>query len=67
MAYKNKKYGHTKFFENTVLKLLFIAAQSFRVSSIFDLYFIYITAQSIFAVEPSAWVRWKGISIDNFA
>jgi hypothetical protein len=30
---KNKKYGHTKFFENTVSKL-FIAAQTFRVSSI---------------------------------
>jgi hypothetical protein len=25
-----------------------------------------ITAQSIFAAEPSSWARWKGISIDNF-
>jgi hypothetical protein len=25
-----------------------------------------ITAQSIFALEPSAWPRWKGILIDNF-
>jgi hypothetical protein len=22
-------------------------------------------AQSIFAVEPSAWARWKGILIEN--
>jgi hypothetical protein len=24
-----------------------------------------ITAQSIFAVEPSAWVHWKGKLIEN--
>jgi hypothetical protein len=24
-----------------------------------------ITAQSIFAVEPSVWARWKGILIEN--
>jgi hypothetical protein len=24
-----------------------------------------ITAPSIFAAEPSAWVRWKGILIEN--
>jgi hypothetical protein len=26
-----------------------------------------ITAQSIFAVEPSAWARWKGILIEIIA
>jgi hypothetical protein len=26
---------------------------------------LYFIAQSIFAVEPSAWARWKGILIKN--
>jgi hypothetical protein len=30
----------------------------------FDL-LLYITAQSIFAIEPDAWARWKGILIEN--
>jgi hypothetical protein len=36
-------------------------------SSFLDFRFILsITAQSIFALEPSAWTCWEGISIDNF-
>jgi hypothetical protein len=27
---------------------------------------LFVTAQSIFTVEPSAWVRWKGILLDFF-
>jgi hypothetical protein len=35
-------------------------------SSFFDCRLILsITVQSIFAVEPSAWTRWKGILIEN--
>jgi hypothetical protein len=30
----------------------------------FDL-LLSITAQSIFAIEPDAWARWKGILIEN--
>jgi hypothetical protein len=51
-----KKYLHTTFFENTVSKL-FIAAQTFRVSSIFDLYYTYTI---------KAWARWKGLLIKKY-
>jgi hypothetical protein len=42
LAYKNKKYLHSTFVENTVSKL-FIAVQTFRVSSIFKLYFLFLS------------------------
>jgi hypothetical protein len=42
-------------------KLLFSIYLVFYSASIF----YSITAQSIFAVKPSAWARWKGILIEN--
>jgi hypothetical protein len=63
VCWHKKKFLHTTFFENTISKL-FIAAQTFRVSSIFDI-ILSITVQSIFAIEPIAWACWEGILLEN--
>jgi hypothetical protein len=55
-----KKQKISAYFANSVSKL-FIAAQTF----LDFLLILSITAQSIFAVEPSTRARWKGILIKN--
>jgi hypothetical protein len=61
---KKQKIWVYYIFRKNRLKIIYSGT---HFSSFLDFRLIlYITAQTIFAVEPSAGARWKGISIDHF-
>jgi hypothetical protein len=64
LALKKQKISAFHVIQKYRLKTIYSGT---NFSSLLDFRLILsITAQSIFAVEPSAWARWIGISIENF-
>jgi hypothetical protein len=60
---ENKKISAYHVFRKYRLKTIYSGT---NFSSFLDFRLIlFITAQSIFAVEPSAWASWKGILMEN--